>query len=122
MNDKAKSNSALLPSQAFDLAKLVDYADGAVVSRTIAENDSGTITLFAFDEGQNLSEHTAPFDAFVQILDGRAELVISSQAVEASAGQIVLMPANIPHAVKAQGRFKMLLTIIRNRNAQSKNE
>ena len=83
MNDKAKSNSALLPSQAFDLAKLVDYADGAVVSRTIAENDSGTITLFAFDEGQNLSEHTAPFDAFVQILDGRAELVISSQAVEA---------------------------------------
>ena len=122
MNDKAKSNSALLPSQAFDLAKLVDYADGAVVSRTIAENDSGTITLFAFDEGQNLSEHTAPFDAFVQILDGRAELVISSQAVEASAGQIVLMPANIPHAVKAQGRLKMLLTIIRNRNAQSKNE
>jgi quercetin dioxygenase-like cupin family protein len=122
MNDKAKSKSTMRPSQAFDLAKLVDYADGAVVSRTIAENDSGTITLFAFDEGQNLSEHTAPFDAFVQILDGRAELIISGQAVEASAGQIVLMPANIPHAVKAQGRFKMLLTIIRNRNAPSKNE
>lgn len=122
MNDKTKSKSALPPSQAFDLVKLVDYANGAVVSRTIAENDSGTITLFAFDEGQNLSEHTAPYDAFVQILDGRAELVISGQAVETSAGQIVLMPANIPHAVKAQGRFKMLLTIIRNRNAPSKNE
>lgn len=116
MNDEKQTKSALPPAQAHNLAKLVDYADGAVVSRTIAENDSGTITLFAFDDGQNLSEHTAPFDAFVQILDGKAELIIAGEAVEASTGQIVLMPANIPHAVKAKGQFKMLLTIIRNRN------
>ncbi len=118
MKDKLQGKSTFLPAKAHDLANLVEYADGAIVSRTLAENPSGTITVFAFDDGQNLSEHTAPFDAFVQILDGKAELIIAGKAVKASAGQIVLMPANIPHAVKAKGQFKMLLTIIRNRNTK----
>ena len=100
-------------AEAQNLVQLADYADGAIVSRTLAENTSGTITLFAFDAGQNLSEHTAPFDAFVHILDGKAELIIGGKTVEASAGEIVLMPANVPHAVKAPVKFKMLLTILR---------
>ena len=103
----------LPPAEAIELATMVDYADGAVVSRTLAENDAGTMTLFAFDSGQHLSEHSAPFDAVVYILDGRAELVIDGRSVPAAAGQIVLMPADVPHAVKAPQRFKMLLTMLR---------
>jgi quercetin dioxygenase-like cupin family protein len=113
MSAEPNSKSNLSQAEAHDLVQLADYADGAIVSRTLAENASGTITLFAFDAGQNLSEHTTPFDAFVQILDGKAELIIGGKTVEASNGQIVLMPANVPHAVKAPVRFKMLLTILR---------
>ncbi len=113
MSTKPNSKSNLPEAEAHNLVQLVDYADGAIVSRTLAENASGTITLFAFDAGQNLSEHTAPFDAFVHVLDGKAELIIGGKTVEASAGEIVLMPANVPHAVKAPARFKMLLTILR---------
>jgi len=98
-----------------DLAAAVDYQEGSVVSRTIAENDAGTLTLFAFDPGQGLSEHTAPFDAIVQVLDGEAELVIGGKPVRAVAGQVVVMPADVPHAVKAPQRFKMLLTMLRAR-------
>ena len=116
MKDNTQSKSKLTPGQAHNLPQLVDYADGAIVSRTIAENQSGTITVFAFDDGQNLSEHTAPFDALVQVLDGRAEYVIAGKGVEVSAGEIILMPANIPHAVNSIGRFKMLLTILRSNN------
>jgi quercetin dioxygenase-like cupin family protein len=105
--------SSLPEAKSQNLLQLADYSDGAIASRTLAENASGTITLFAFDAGQNLSEHTAPFDAFVHILDGKAELIIGGKSVEASAGEIVLMPANLPHAVKALERFKMLLTILR---------
>ena len=100
--------------QALALADLVAYAEGAIVSRTLAETDGGTVTLFAFDAGQGLSEHSAPFDALVQILDGRAELVIGGQAVQAGAGDLVVMPANVPHAVQAPQQFKMLLTMLRN--------
>ena len=118
MDDKQNSKSKLTPAQAHNLSKLVDYADGAIVSRTIAENQSGTITVFAFDDGQNLSEHTTPFNAFVQVLDGKAEYVIGGKGVEVSAGEIILMPANIPHAVNSKGRFKMLLTILRSKNTK----
>ena len=100
-------------SEAVTLAALVEYGEGAVVSRTLAKNDAGTLTVFAFDEGQELSEHSAPFDALVQILDGEVELTIGGESVPATAGQAVLMPADIPHAVKATSRFKMLLTMIR---------
>ena len=99
------------------LAELVNYQDGSIVSRTLMKRSGGTVTLFAFDQGQSLSEHTAPFDAMVQILDGRAEVVIGGKPVLPGAGQTVLMPANVPHAVNARGRFKMLLVMIRDANA-----
>ena len=100
-------------AQAMTLVSLVDYAEGAVVSRTLAENAAGTLTLFAFDAGSALSEHSAPFDAIVQVLDGQVELTIGGKRVTASAGQLVIMPANVPHAVRAVKRFKMLLTMLR---------
>ena len=114
MSEPNGSGSGTLPAaQAVELASLVDYADGSIVSCTIAENEAGTITLFAFDAGQGLSEHSAPFDAIVQVLDGEAELTIGGKPVAATAGQAVLMPADVPHAVKATARFKMLLTMLR---------
>jgi quercetin dioxygenase-like cupin family protein len=92
---------------------LAGYQEGAVVSRTLLKRAGGTITLFAFDEGQSLSEHTAPFDAVAQVLDGEAEITIAGTPLKVAAGEIVLMPANQPHAVNARTRFKMLLTMIR---------
>ena len=89
------------------------YQDGGVLSRALVKKSGGTVTVFAFDEGQALSEHTAPFDAIVQVLDGEVELVIGGQQVPARAGQTVLMPANVPHAVNATTKFKMLLTMVR---------
>ena len=100
-------------AQALDLVGLVDYAGGSIVSREIAKNEAGTLTLFAFDAGQGLSEHSAPFDAVVHILDGEAELLIGGKPIHAAAGQLVVMPANVPHAIKAEQRFKMLLTMLR---------
>ena len=100
-------------SEAIDLASTVGIQPGAVVSRTLAKGTAGTLTLFSFDEGQGLSEHSAPFDAFVQVLEGRAELVIGGTSVLAGPGQMVRMPANVPHAVKAPVPFKMLLVMIR---------
>ena len=107
------SAGQLPPAQAVDLTALVDYAAGSVVSRTLVKNAGGTVTLFSFDVGQELSEHTAPFDALVQVLDGRVELTIGGRIVPAAAGQTVLMPANVPHAVHAAERFKMLLVMVR---------
>jgi len=109
----AAKKETLSVSKAFDLAKLASYGEGAIVSRTLVENKAGTITLFAFDAGQGLSEHSAPFDAFVNVLEGEAEFVIGGKAVKTGAGQVVIMPANVPHAVKATRRFKMLLTMLR---------
>lgn len=91
----------------------IEYAPGAVVSKTLVDKRAGTLTLFAFDAGQGLSEHTAPYDAVVQVLDGDAELMIGGQSVRTRAGELVIMPANIPHAVRAVQRFKMLLIMIR---------
>jgi quercetin dioxygenase-like cupin family protein len=93
--------------------KLADYQEGAVVSRILLKRGGGTMTLFAFDEGQSLSEHTAPFDAVVHVLEGEALITIASVPLIVRAGEMVLMPANQPHAVAARTRFKMVLTMIR---------
>jgi len=95
------------------LLELVVYADNSIVSKTLIDKPAGTITLFAFDKGQKLSEHTAPYDAVVQILDGKALLTIGGEQKEVPQGQIIIMPANVPHSVNAGKRFKMLLTMIR---------
>ena len=95
------------------LAEMVEYADRSIVSKTILDKPTGTLTLFAFDSGQKLSEHTAPFDAVVQIIDGAARLTIGGEDVNVSTGQIIIMPGNVPHAVAADEKFKMLLTMIR---------
>jgi quercetin dioxygenase-like cupin family protein len=108
-----KTAPKLPPGEAMDAVGLVQYAAGAIVSRTLADNAAGTITLFAFDAGQGLSEHTAPFDAVVHVLEGAAELTIGGKRVPAAAGTLTLMPAGVPHAVNAPGRFKMLLTMLR---------
>jgi quercetin dioxygenase-like cupin family protein len=98
---------------AVPVAGLVGYNAGAVVSRTIVQNPVGNITLFAFDAGQGLSEHTAPFDAFVHVLEGRARITIGGKALDLGAGEVVLMPSLVPHAVQATQRFKMLLVMLR---------
>ena len=103
----------LVPARAFALAGQVEYAAGSVVSRTLVKKPTGTITMFAFDAGQGLSEHQTPFDAFVQVVDGVGTLRIGGKDVVAKAGDIVVMPANIPHAIHANERFKMLLVMIR---------
>ena len=104
MNDDPKS---------YTLADMLDYQKGAVVSKTIMDKETGTVTLFAFDQGQGLSEHTAPFDALVQVLGGEVEIRISGNPFYLKQGEIIIMPANKPHALKATKRFKMLLTMIR---------
>lgn len=109
----ATTNTPFPAAQPVRLADLVSYAEGSIVSRAIAQTKAGSLTLFAFDAGQALNEHTAPFDALVQLLDGEAELTIGGQVVLAGAGETVLMPANVPHAVNARKRFKMLLSMIR---------
>ena len=105
-------------SKAHNLADLVQYADGAVVSREIVNKGIGTLTVFAFDKGQGISEHSAPFDAIVQVLDGKSEWTIGGEPVTCSAGEIMIMPADIPHAVKAPEKFKMLLTMIKAKKEQ----
>ena len=95
------------------LIDLIDYQEEAVVSRTILDRKTGTITLFAFDEGQGLSEHTAPFDALVNVIDGEAEVTISGEIHKVKNGQIIIMPANKPHSLKAEQRFKMMLVMVR---------
>ncbi|MCU0559606.1 MAG: cupin domain-containing protein [Desulfobacterales bacterium] len=97
----------------FKLETHVDYAAGSVVSKMLLKKEIGNITLFAFDAGQGLSEHTAPFDAVVYILDGRAEISIGGKAATVNAGEMLIMPANVPHALQARERFKMLLVMIR---------
>jgi quercetin dioxygenase-like cupin family protein len=110
---KVVDTAAVPPATAVRLEDAVEYAPGSVVSRTISKSRGGTLTLFAFDQGEELSEHTAPFDAFVQVLDGEVELTIGGAPVIARAGELVRMPAHVTHAVKARTRFKMLLSMIR---------
>ena len=100
-------------SEAIDLINHVEYSKDSVVSKTLVDKKTGTITLFAFDEGHGLSEHTAPFDAVVQILDGEAEIAIDGNPKKTRAGEMLIMPAGIPHSLKAVKKFKMLLTMIR---------
>jgi quercetin dioxygenase-like cupin family protein len=95
------------------LKDLVPYQQGAIVSKTLIEKETGTITLFAFDQGQALSEHTAPFDALVQVIDGRAEIRIAGEPHQVGEGELLVMPANKSHALKALTPFKMMLTMIR---------
>lgn len=108
-----KKDNEKLEAQAVKLADLVGYQKGSIVSRTIIDKKTGTVTLFAFDEGQGLSEHVAPFDALVHLLDGEAEITISGKAISVKEGEMVIMPANQPHALKAVKKFKMVLTMIR---------
>ena len=112
-----KENKAKIQEgQAFDVKELVKYSEGSIVSRTLIENNAGTVTLFAFDAGQGLSEHTAPFDALVQVLDGEGEFIIGGKSSHVGEGQLILMPANVPHAVRANTRFKMMLTMLRKKS------
>lgn len=92
---------------------LIGYQEGSVVSRTLIDKKVGTITIFAFDDGQGLSEHTAPYDAFVEIVDGEADVTISGTVHRVKAGEMIIMPANQPHALRGVGAFKMLLVMIR---------
>ena len=108
-----KGEFFLQSGQSFNLVELIKYNEGSVVSRTLVSNDAGTVTLFAFAEGQGLSEHTAPFDALVHVVDGESEVIIDGKLNKVSAGELILMPANIPHALKANKQFKMILTMLR---------
>jgi quercetin dioxygenase-like cupin family protein len=101
-------------SEILNFAEMVNYQEGSVVSRQITKADAGNVTLFAFDQDQELSEHTAPFDALVHILEGSAEIRIAGKPFDLRAGEAIIMPANDPHALRALTAFKMLLTMIRN--------
>jgi quercetin dioxygenase-like cupin family protein len=105
--------SKSLVSKIVNLAGIADYQNGSIVSRTIINKKTGTVTFFAFDEGQGLSEHTAPFDALGYILDGNANIYIAGKLFNLKAGEMIIMPANKPHALKAVKRFKMVLIMIR---------
>ncbi len=108
----AKTQGAIT-GQALNLKDIISYQEGSVVSKTLVDRGIGTITLFSFDAGQGLSEHTAPFDAFVQIVDGEAEITISGENHTVKAGEVIIMPADQPHALRAEKRFTMLLVMIR---------
>lgn len=115
MTDR-QQNARVLPDclgKGQKLVELIEYSNDSIVSKTLLDKSAGTITLFAFDQGQKLSEHTAPYDAVVQVLDGKAQVRIKDETNELSEGHIIIMPANVPHAVIAGERFKMLLTMIR---------
>ena len=112
-----KSDSADIKGKPLCLAKMVEYSSGSVVSKTILNKKAGSLTLFAFDHGQGLSEHTSPYDAVVQMLDGQSEITIGDKTIVVSAGDMVIMPAGVPHALRSLTRFKMLLTMIWDKTA-----
>lgn len=112
-DDKERNNMETFISQAVQLVDLIDYQKDSVVSRMLLNKKAGTVTLFAFDQKQGLSEHTAPFDALVQILDGEAMITISGKSILVKKGEMVIMPAGEPHALEAVTKFKMMLTMIR---------
>jgi quercetin dioxygenase-like cupin family protein len=97
----------------FNPGNSVEYSEGAIVSKTVLKKETGNISLFAFEKGQGLSEHTAPFDAMVQIVDGTGEIIIDKKPYQLGKGEIIIMPAGVPHAVNARERFKMMLVMIR---------
>jgi len=100
-------------SKVFNYKESIEYSDGAIVSKTVLKKETGNISLFAFAKGEALSEHTAPFDAMIQVVDGKGEIVIGGKSFLLVAGESIIMPANISHAVKALENFKMVLTMIR---------
>lgn len=102
-----------LKAKTLKVEDLIEYQEGSVVSREIIRKDTGTVTIFAFDKGEGLSEHTAPFDAMVQVIDGKAEITISGNKNVLEKGDMIIMPANDPHALKALEKYKMVLTMIR---------
>ena len=108
-----KKQTDMLVAQAMRTVNLADYQKDSIVSRTLIDKNTGTVTFFAFDEGQGLSEHTAPFDALVYLLDGEAEISISGKPFSLKQGEMIIMPANEPHALKAVKQFKMILTMIK---------
>jgi quercetin dioxygenase-like cupin family protein len=110
---RKKESVIKLAGKAETLAALVEYQEDSVVSRTLIDKDVGTVTLFAFDQNQGLSEHTAPFDALLYVFDGEAEITVSGKPVLVNAGMVTLLPVGKPHAVKALSRFKMMLIMIR---------
>ncbi len=113
MAPSIKQHIKELRGRAFKLSALLDYQDDAVVSREIIKKDTGTITLFAFDKGQGLSEHIAPFDALVYILDGEAKIFISGKSHLVKEGEMIIMPSDKPHSLKALKKFKMLLVMVK---------
>lgn len=113
MTSTTVTRSEIVGARAVPLLGLVHYQDGSVVSRVVLKREKGNITIFAFDEGQGLSEHTSPFDALVQAIEGEAEITVSGKPIALKAAEVVLLPAEQPHAVKAITRFKMLLTMVR---------
>jgi quercetin dioxygenase-like cupin family protein len=113
MPEQSQAKREIPGAEALLLSEMVSYQAGAVVSRALIQRTAATLTLFAFDEGQGLSEHTTPFDALAHILEGEAEITVSGKPIAIRAGHAVLMPANQPHALKALTPFKMLLTMIR---------
>ncbi len=112
-NDKTTKQPNFIPAQAAEASTLVEYQPGSIVSREILKKGAGKVTLFAFDAQEGLSEHTSPYDALVQVLEGEVEVAISGKPSVIRAGELILMPANQPHALKALKRFKMILTMIR---------
>lgn len=106
-------NDQIHHSEVFDFNDKAIYGSNAVVSKRVIQKAAGNITLFAFDEGQELSEHTTPFDALVQVIDGEAEILINGQPYRVGSGKSIIMPANVPHAVRAVKKFRMLLTMIK---------
>lgn len=102
-----------LEGDVFELAGLLDYQEGSIVSRTLVDKETATLTMFALDEGQSISEHSAPHDAILQVLDGTAAVSIGDDEFELDAGEAIVFPSDVPHAVDAPSRFKMLLTMIR---------
>lgn len=114
MRSSSKRHVKELKGRQFNVSALIDYQNDVVVSREIIKKNTGTVTIFAFDKGQGLSEHIAPFDALVYIADGSAEIIISGKSNWVKRGEMIIMPANKPHALKAIKRFKMLLVMIKN--------
>ena len=110
---KNATPTSKLAGQAATLVDLIDYQKGSIVSRTLIDKNSGTITLFAFDQGQGLSEHTAPFDALLYVFDGESQVTVAGKAIQMKTGTITLLPVGKPHSVKATSRFKMMLTMIK---------
>lgn len=107
------ANNSFETARVFNFNKEVEYSENGIISKRVLDKSAGNITLFSFDQGQRLSEHTAPYDAMIQVIEGKAEIIIGGTPYALSAGESIIMPANIPHAVNATERFKMTLTMIK---------